>query len=153
MLTTRFCCLIALFSLCLSACASSTSHWVELKGQRYAVEIADDVNERARGLMYRDALPADYGMLFIYDQQQPLAFWMKNTKIPLDILYFDAKRKLVSIQRDIPPCSLGDRCPAYPSARPALYALELNAGRAQAMDIQHGDVLSFSSNIPTTGTP
>ena len=57
---------------------------------------------------------------------------MKNTKIPLDILYFDQDRKLVSVQQRVPPCSLGDRCPPFPSEGPALYVLELNAGTVEA---------------------
>ena len=120
---------LALFAASsLSACASAREPWVELAGQRYAIEVADDDAERARGLMFRDALPEDRGMLFIHDAEVPQAYWMKNTKIPLDILYFDTGRRLVSQQRDIPPCSLGDACPSYPSNAPARYVLELNAG-------------------------
>ena len=76
------------------------------------VEIADDDAERARGLMFRDAMAADHGMLFIHEREEPQAYWMKNTRIPLDILYFDDTRRLVSQQRDVPPCSLGDPLPA-----------------------------------------
>ena len=92
-----------------------TGPWVELNGKRFDVEIADDDAERARGLMFRDAMDADHGMLFIHEREEPQAYWMKNTRIPLDILYFDDARKLVSMQRDVPPCSLGDQCPPYPS--------------------------------------
>ena len=109
-----------------SGCASEPS--VELAGRHYAVEIADDDAERARGLMFRDRMEADHGMLFIHDREEPQAYWMKNTKIPLDILYFDNARKLVAQQRDVPPCSAGDACPSYPSNAPARYVLELNAG-------------------------
>ncbi|MFT4178818.1 MAG: DUF192 domain-containing protein [Thermomonas sp.] len=135
-------------SLALSACASANQPWVELAGQRYAVEIADDDAERARGLMFRDAMPDDHGMLFIHDMQAPQAYWMKNTKIPLDILYFDDQRKLVSQQRGVPPCSLGDGCPNYPSNVPARYVLELNAGHAEKLKLQDGAVLTFGPGIP-----
>src|SRR3546814_15102210 len=80
--------------------------------------------------MFRDELPAGHGMLFIHDRLAPQAYWMKNTRIPLDILYFDDQRRLVSQQRDVPPCSAGNRCPPYPSSAPARYVLELNAGKA-----------------------
>jgi uncharacterized membrane protein (UPF0127 family) len=73
---------------------------------------------------------------------------MKNTKIPLDILYFDNDRKLVSQQRDVPPCSLGDACPPYPSDAPARYVLELNAGQAEKLKLQDGATLTFGPDIP-----
>ena len=133
--------------LALAGCASGTGLWVELGGQRYAIEIADDDAERARGLMFRDELAADHGMLFIHERQEPLAYWMKNTKIPLDILYFDDALKLVSQQRDVPPCSLGDRCPPYPSNAPARYVLELNAGEAARIGLKDGAELKFGPGI------
>jgi len=137
---------IGLLSLS-TACANHGEHWVELAGTRYQVELALDDASRARGLMFRDQMPADHGMLFIHDVQAPQAYWMKNTKIALDILYFDAERKLVSQQRDVPPCSAGDACPAYPSYRPALYVLELNAGQAALLNLGNGAELVFSPSI------
>ena len=132
----------------LSACAGASQPWVELGGQRYKVEIAKDDADRARGLMFRDAMDADRGMLFIHDTQEPQAYWMKNTKIALDILYFDNDHKLVSQQRDVPPCSLGDGCPPYPSNAPARYVLELNAGQAEKLKLQDGAPLKFGPGIP-----
>ena len=86
-------------------------------GTATPIEIADDDAERARGLMFRDAMAADHGMLFIHDREEPQAYWMKNTQIPLDILYFDDARRLVAQQRDVPPCSLGDALPAVSQQR------------------------------------
>ena len=134
-------------SLLLAGCASARP-WVELGGQRYSVEIADDDAERARGLMFRDSMEADHGMLFIHDREEPQAYWMKNTRIPLDILYFDNQRKLVTQQRDVPPCSLGDQCPPYPSEAPARYVLELNAGEAARLKLEPGAELQFGPDIP-----
>lgn len=131
-----------------SACASTSGPWVELAGTRYAVEIADDDAERARGLMFRDTMAERSGMLFIHDAEEPQAYWMKNTRIPLDILYFDDGRKLVAQQRDVPPCSLGDACPSYPSDAPARYVLELNAGEAERMKLADGVELRFGPGIP-----
>ena len=140
--------LLFAITLCLPACASgSATPWVELKGKRFLVEVADDEAERSRGLMFRDALPADHGMLFVHERDEPQAYWMKNTKIPLDILYFDAARKLVSAQKRVPPCSAGDRCPPYPSEGNVRYVLELNAGAADAMGLAKGDELTFSADI------
>ena len=140
--------LIVAIAWSLSACAGARQPWVELGNQRYAIEIADDDAERARGLMFRDALPTGHGMLFIHDAEEPQAYWMKNTKIALDILYFDNGRKLVSQQRDVPPCSLGDRCPSYPSNAPARYVLELNAGEAARLKLQDGAELILGPSIP-----
>lgn len=139
---------LLLITLPVLGCASDGGRWVELAGKRYTVEIADDDESRARGLMFRDSIPADHGMLFIHETQAPQAYWMKNTRIALDILYFDNQRKLVSQQRDVPPCTLGDRCPAYPSQAPARYVLELNAGEAAEIGLQDGAELKFGPGVP-----
>ena len=147
--------LIASLSACVLAlatggCAQAGGHWVELAGQRFTVEVADDDAERARGLMFRDELPQGHGMVFIHDREEPQAYWMKNTRIPLDILYFDNDRRLVSQQRDVPPCSAGDRCPPYPSEAPARYVLELNAGEAAKMSLKNGAELRLDPEIAAT---
>ena len=133
----------------LSGCASDGDQWVELAGKRYTVEVSADDESRARGLMFRDSMPADRGMLFIHDSEEPQAYWMKNTRIPLDILYFDSARRLVTQQRDVPACTLGDRCPPYPSNAPARYVLELNAGQAEALGLADGTEMKFGPGIPT----
>ena len=144
----------ALLLLTGTACSSSGgTHWVETGGQRFTVELADDFDERARGLMYREAMPVDHGMLFVHAREEPMAYWMKNTKIPLDILYFDGQRRLVSIQRGVPTCRAASRCPSYPSEGPAKYVLELNAGRSDALGLKPGDTITFSEGIPETGQP
>lgn len=144
----RLCLLALALLILLSGCASSGGTWVELAGTRYQVELAQNDADRAKGLMFRDAMADDHGMLFVHDRQEPLAYWMKNTKIALDILYFDNERRLVSQQRDVPPCSGGDACPPYPSKRPARYVLELNAGQAARLNLQDGASLTLSPDIP-----
>jgi uncharacterized membrane protein (UPF0127 family) len=141
-------CALGLAAISLTACASvaKDSAWVELKGKRFSVEVADDEAERERGLMFRDDMAADHGMLFIHDGEQMQAYWMKNTKIPLDIIYFDHARKLVSVAH-APPCSLGDNCPPFPSEGPALYVLELHAGTVDALGAAAGDELEFGPGV------
>jgi uncharacterized protein len=139
--------LLPIFLLLLTGCANAGS-WVEIGGERFSVEIADDDPERARGLMFRDRLAEGTGMLFIHDREEPQAYWMKNTRIPLDILYFDSGRRLVAQQRDVPPCSAGNACPSYPSGgKPARYVLELNAGEAKRLKLENGAELRFSGDI------
>lgn len=143
-------------ALTLTSCATASNEpWVELKGRRFTVEVADDDVERARGLMFRDQLAADRGMLFIHDFEEPQAYWMKNTRIPLDILYFDHSLKLVSAQKRVPACSAGDRCPPFPSEGPALYVLEINAGLAETLDVKPGDELRLDPSLkkPATKSP
>lgn len=138
---------LACAALLTSACASG-GQWVELGGQRYAVEIAATDEARARGLMFRDRLEDGHGMLFIHEREEPQAYWMKNTRIPLDILYFGRDRRLVSQQRDVPPCTAGNACPPYPSRGPALYVLELNAGEAARLELQDGALLQLGPGVP-----
>jgi uncharacterized protein len=122
-----------------SACASGQP-WVELKGKRFWVEIADDHEAQALGLMFRRELPPDHGMLFVFPREAPRSFWMKNTRIPLDIMYFGADLRLVSVAANAQPCRV-EQCPGYPSAGPARYVLELNAGAATELGVVAGDVL------------
>jgi len=142
-------CVPLLFVFSLGACAapsSLTTHSVELRGQHFFIELATNNAARERGLMARTALAADHGMLFVFASSAPQAFWMKNTLIALDILYFDDARKLVSVQRDVPPCT-ADPCPVYPSSGAARYVLELPAGTAQRIGVKPGDQLTINGGI------
>jgi uncharacterized membrane protein (UPF0127 family) len=128
----------------LAACAQVAGKPIaEINGKRYVVEVADTPDARDRGLMFRQEMAPDAGMLFIFEDEAPRAFWMKNTYIPLDILYFDGSRRLVSAQLDVPPCGDQPRCPPYPSAGPARYVLELNAGQSAALGLKPGDTLKI----------
>lgn len=120
---------------------------VTLKGERFAVELALDDAARARGLMYRTDMEPGHGMLFVFPSADYRAFWMKNTKIPLDILYFDSDRRFVSGQYNVPTCSAGDRCPNYPSEGPAKYVLELNAGVGRKLGLVAGDVIDIPDGL------
>ena len=128
----------------LAACAArATGPSVELKGQRFDVEIADTEPARERGLMFRESMPPDHGMLFLFDDSTERTFWMKNCRMPLDILYFDEKYKLVSVQQRVPACR-SDPCPVYPSAGAVKYVLELNAGTTDKLGVKPGDALKVA---------
>jgi uncharacterized membrane protein (UPF0127 family) len=135
------------FILSCAGCAHGDAHWVRLNGETFVVEVAADDAARTRGLMFRDSMPRDHGMLFVFEKEEPLAFWMKNTRIPLDILYFDASLRLVSVAAGAPPCTT-PRCPSYPSQKPARFTLELNAGLAKELGVRPGDSLEVDPSIP-----
>ena len=128
----------------IAACAARASGpSVELKGQRFDVEIADTEPARERGLMFRDSMLADHGMLFLFDDVAERTFWMKNCRMPLDILYFDAKYNMISAQQRVPACR-SDPCPVYPSNGAAKYVLELNSGTADKLGVKPGDALKVT---------
>jgi uncharacterized membrane protein (UPF0127 family) len=102
------------------------------------VEIADTPDERLTGLMGRPALAADTGMLFIFDQEQMLSFWMKDTLIPLSIAYINAEGRIVDIQ-DMQPLDET----SHPSAEPAQYALEVNQGFFEERGVMVGDIVEL----------
>jgi uncharacterized membrane protein (UPF0127 family) len=108
-------------------------------------EIADTPLKRAMGLMYRDHLDKDRGMVFLFGQPQAWGFWMKNTKIPLDMIWMDAKRRVVHVERHVPICTkTDDSCPLYkPNSEDAMYVLELAAGAAEEYKIEKGSILEF----------
>jgi uncharacterized membrane protein (UPF0127 family) len=100
------------------------------------VEVADTDAEHQLGLMGRTALPEDQGMLFVFDEEQELSFWMKDTLIPLSVAFMDSEGRIVDIQ-DMKP--LDDDPPHYVSAEPARYALEVNRGFFEERGIKVGD--------------
>lgn len=101
----------------------------------YRVEIADDDAERQHGLMYRTSMPDMHGMLFIFPQAKPQAFWMRNTYMPLDIIYIGADGAIVSIQANARPFDES----ALPSEGPAIGVLEIYGGKAAELGIKPGD--------------
>jgi uncharacterized protein len=111
-------------------------------GASIAVEVVADPESRARGLMYRPSLAEDRGMLFLFPEPDVHSFWMKDTLIPLDMIWLDSERRVIAIQRDVPPCQT-DPCPSYGPSAVALYVLELAAGQAAAQGIEPGDVLEL----------
>jgi hypothetical protein len=101
----------------------------------FTVEIADTNATRERGLMYRRSLAPDRGMLFDFKMAQPVGFWMRNTLIPLDMLFIGADGRIISIARNAVPLSDAN----IPSGGPALGVLEIRGGRAAEIDALPGD--------------
>lgn len=106
------------------------------------VEKAVNEQQRSRGLMYRRSLEKDRGMLFVFDNEDRYGFWMKNTRIPLDIIWIDSSGRIVHIARDVPPCKSRE-CPSYHPDSPARYVLEVNAGFCREHGISEDDTVTF----------
>lgn len=106
------------------------------------IEIADDDSQRQQGLMNRSFMNNDQGMLFIFDKEERQAFWMRNTILPLDIIYVNAKNEIVSIVENAEPFS--ER--SLPSKGPAIYVVEVNAGFCVQYGITAGYKIAFSRN-------
>jgi uncharacterized membrane protein (UPF0127 family) len=111
-------------------------------GTVYSVEVVADSEMRAQGLMFRDHLRPNTGMLFLFPSDGEYAFWMKNTLIPLDIIWIDVNKNIVHIKHDVPPCKIDD-CPSYPPGVQSRYVLELAAGEAKKHNLKVGDRLTF----------
>ncbi len=103
-------------------------------GARFAVEIADDNAERAQGLMFRESLPSSAGMLFIYDRPQSVSFWMKNTLIPLDMVFIGADGRVNGVRAEAVP---GDLTP-IPGPPETLMVLEIKGGLAARLGLGEG---------------
>jgi uncharacterized protein len=119
-------------------------------GQRVPVEveIADTPEERQTGLMGRSALPEDAGMLFVFDQEQLLSFWMKDTLIPLSIAYIDVEGRIVDIQ-DMQPLDET----SHVSVEPAQYALEVNQGFFEEREVTVGDMVELPVDQGSVAPP
>lgn len=111
---------------------------IDVAGVTVTVEVADEPDERRRGLMHRDSLPEDHGMLFVYSREQTLSFWMRDTRMPLDIAFLDSRGYIVDLQQMEPQ---SDRM--HESRRPAMYALEMRRGWFADHGIEEGDRVRF----------
>ncbi|MGJ8549815.1 DUF192 domain-containing protein [Winogradskyella wichelsiae] len=105
------------------------------------IEIADDEYTTQTGLMYRNQLKVNHGMLFIFPDTQMRSFYMKNTKIPLDIIYIDKNKTIVSFQKNAKPMDET----SLPSEAPAKYVLEIYGGLSDVWNLNVGDTISFET--------
>ena len=113
-------------------------------GVSLSVEIAETVDKRSQGLMFRKSLEADRGMLFIFPEMGNWTFWMKNTLIPLDILWMDESGIILHVESRVPICTKkDDSCPRYHSNRESMFVLEIPSGRAKELGLTPGTRLSL----------
>lgn len=106
------------------------------------IEIADTAYDTETGLMYRDSMEENQGMLFVFPSMQLRSFYMKNTRIPLDIIYLNAEKNIVSFQENAKPLDES----SLPSQVPAKYVLEVNAGLAEKWLLEIGDRMEYTDN-------
>ena len=104
-------------------------------------EVASTFEEREKGLMFRDSLPDNAGMLFIFEEEGLYSFWMKNMRFSLDIIWLDLNKKIVDIKENIPPCS--ESCEILNPGNKAKYVLEVNAGFTRRNKIKAGEAVKF----------
>ncbi|MBN2400088.1 MAG: DUF192 domain-containing protein [Candidatus Aminicenantes bacterium] len=111
---------------------------IYIQDRPFMAEIADTPEKHSRGLMFRRSIRDNFGMLFVFADDEYRSFWMKNTRISLDIIYLNRGQQIVDMYLSVPPCC-GDPCPAYVSKFPARYVLEIKGGLAKKMNLKIGD--------------
>lgn len=143
--------MVLAFSL-LAYAATAQAQWALKRGEatfadktRVVIEIADTDDTRQRGLMFRKTLAPTEGMIFVFPMPGDYPFWMKNTLIPLDMLWLDAQARIVAIAHSVPPCK-ADPCPTFPPPNPtgpATYVVELVSGFAKAHNLKVGETVAL----------
>jgi len=144
-ITTKLFLFGTLIFLVLSSVHSSREKFVKIflpNGTSITAELAITEAERQRGLMFREALLPDQGMLFVFEEEDIYYIWMKNMKFSIDILWLDKEKRIVHIEKKAPACKK-EPCPSYYSKTPSMYVLELRAGSAEENKLKLHDRLDF----------
>ncbi len=113
-----------------------------IDSHKFTIEVADNSELRARGLMFREKVADDGGMILAYTYEDILSIWMKNCKVHLDIVYINKHKQVVDIYHNVPPCKK-EPCDSYPTRVAAQYVLELRANRAKEIGLEIGDTVTF----------
>ena len=151
LLTAAVCVLIGASGAAMAACSEGE---VTLRGAdhgkvRFSVDLADDPKERSQGLMFVEHMPRGAGMLFIYPEPQLLTFWMKNTLIPLDMLFIDASGTVRHIHHEAKPLDES----VINGGKDLLAVLEINGGLAKALNLSEGDEIRHPAFGPNAAWP
>ncbi len=142
---------IACAVLALAGCGSKTAldeYYTQVvtlpNGKEIRAEVMTDRTDMMRGMMFRDSLAPDRGMLFIHDRPDRHTYWMYQVRIPLDIVWMDGNRRIVEISANTPPCkSQASKCPQYGGKEMSQYVLELAGSVAAQHGLRLGDRLAF----------
>jgi uncharacterized membrane protein (UPF0127 family) len=144
---------VAIIFLALLSAQSSREEFVKIflpNGTSITAELAVTEAERQKGLMFREGLLPDQGMLFVFGEEDIYYIWMKNMKFSIDILWLDEEKRIVHMEKNVPPCKK-DPCPSYSSKIPAMYVLELRAGSVDENKLKPYDRLDFILPIRLQG--
>ena len=137
---------LVLMVLVLSSCTAITGNYVVVdtgeEEHTFQVEIADEDRERYQGLKYRTQISEQGGMFFVFPDKSTKSFWMKDTYVPLDIIFINEELEVVNIEH-AEPCEVKD-CPTYESKRPVKYVLEIKGGLAEELGIEKNDKITVS---------
>ena len=113
-----------------------------IKDNCFDVEVADTLEKRETGLMFREQLASNSGMLFIFGKEDVYNFWMKNTLIPLDIIWIDKNNEIIFIKENVQPCKT-EQCETFGPNEKALYILEINGGLAKEIGLKVGNEVKY----------
>lgn len=143
----RLCTLLLSLWLCGNLWATE-AEWIELQlaGESFRLELAADPDSRRIGLMQRDALPTNGGMLFDFPEDTRPAIWMRNMRISLDLLYVDAEGIIRQLFTEVPPCQQMP-CAIYQAQQSLRFVLELPAGTVSRLALQVGDRLALGERL------
>jgi uncharacterized protein len=143
---------IKVFAICLFLCFFSLGTFFIYKNNSekkvcfgnncFIAELAKTEKKISQGLMFRENLATNRGMLFVFSQSGVYSFWMKNTKIPLDIIWFNDKKEIVFLANNVVPC-YEEFCPSINPGEKAKYVLEINADLAEKLELKIGDKADF----------
>jgi uncharacterized membrane protein (UPF0127 family) len=112
------------------------------KSNCFDIEVADTPEERETGLMFREQLASNSGMLFIFEKEDVYDFWMKNTLIPLDIIWIDENKKIIFIKENAEPCKT-EKCELFGPNEKAKYVLEINEGLTEEIGLKVGNKVEY----------
>lgn len=143
-----------LLPLALCCCGGETTSTIEdyntrevklPRGQKVRVEVMGDPRDMARGMMFRESLAPDRGMLFIYGKLGKYSHWTYQVRIPLDMIWLDKERRIVEIVANIPPCTSksAKECPPVGGHETAITVLELAGGMSEKYGLKNGDILDY----------
>lgn len=118
-------------------------------GKEVVLEVAADPVSRQRGLMFRERLEPAHGMLFAFEKADRHPFWMKNCRIPLDIVWLDEDLRVVDVAPELAPCPAKGPCPEHVPLRPARFVIELAAGTARAEGVRLGERVIVLGEAPS----